>query len=131
MPETFPLLRCCMASERENVAMTDNAAYRFYAILNKLRCNPVLTAMMVTSLIFGLTASIASIEVWRASSACVAEISAPSDIAQVATDVAYRSDLQMDEALHADVDGGLAHSRKAASAACPCSASIGWRWQRI
>jgi hypothetical protein len=35
-----------------------------------LRRNPVLTAMMVSSLILGITALVAAITVWRASSSC-------------------------------------------------------------
>jgi hypothetical protein len=35
-----------------------------------LRRNPVLTAMMVSSLILGITALVAAFTVWRASSSC-------------------------------------------------------------
>jgi predicted small integral membrane protein len=35
-----------------------------------LRRNPVLTAMMVSSLVLGITALVAAITVWRASSSC-------------------------------------------------------------
>jgi len=35
-----------------------------------LRRNPVLTAMMVSSLVLGITALAAAITVWRASSSC-------------------------------------------------------------
>jgi hypothetical protein len=35
-----------------------------------LRRNPVLTAMMVSSLVLGMTALVAAFTVWRASSSC-------------------------------------------------------------
>jgi len=40
------------------------------APLYLLRRNPVLTAMMVSSLVLGITALVAAITVWRASSSC-------------------------------------------------------------
>jgi hypothetical protein len=40
------------------------------ATLFLLRRNPVLTAMMVSSLILGVTALVAAFTVWRASSSC-------------------------------------------------------------
>jgi len=96
--------------------MQDNAAYRFDAILNRLHRNPVLTAMMVTSLIIGVTASIAGVASWRANSACIAEKSAPPHVAQELTD----------DAGH----GGLV-VRQVALSECPCTAPSGWHWQRI
>jgi hypothetical protein len=116
-------------------AMRDKAANHFDAIANRLQRNPVLTAMMVTSLIIGLTASIAGVAAWRASSACMAETSAsPHVIADHA-----RSDLMSHHALQADfvarmgqtVRSELATSHTDALATCPCAASIGWHWQRI
>ncbi|HMD29093.1 MAG TPA: hypothetical protein VKH13_11035 [Steroidobacteraceae bacterium] len=92
--------------------MQNNSASHFDAISNRLQRNPVLTAMIVTSLIIGVTASIAAVAAWRASSACIAPTS----------DDAPRSDLLMHQALQADLVG---------VAACPCAASIGWHWQRI
>ena len=119
--------------------MQDNTAYEFRAILKRLGRNPVLIAMTVTSLIFGATASIAGIAIWRASSACIARMSAPPNVAQVVTDVSNRGDLLMHEALQADLGLGVgppthgdsALPRKVASAACPCATSIKWHWQRI
>jgi hypothetical protein len=46
---------------------TDNY---FRAISYILRRNPVLTAMIVSSLVLGITALIAAIAVWRVSSSC-------------------------------------------------------------
>jgi hypothetical protein len=115
--------------------MQDHAAFHFDAILNR---NPVLTAMMVTSLIIGVTASIAGVARWRANSACVAEQSAPH-LAQDLTNDAGRADLTIRQTLQADLvlrvgqaaPGEPAPSRKAALTGCACAASSGWHWQRI
>ena len=115
--------------------MQDNAADHLHMIANRLHRNPVLTALLVTSLIIGATASIAGVTAWRASSACNAQTSAAPHLAQDAGE--DRPDLMMHQALQADLALGVgeaAHSELAASrkeAACPCSASIGWHWQRI
>jgi hypothetical protein len=119
--------------------MQNNAASLFDAISNRLQRNPVLTAMIVTSLIIGATASMAGVAAWRASSACMTPPSAPPHLVQGVTDDAPRSDLLMHQALQADLVIGvgqtahseLATSHKDALAACPCSASLGWHWQRI
>ncbi len=50
--------------------MQDNAADHLRNIANRLHRNPVLTALTVTSLIMGATASIAGVAAWRANSAC-------------------------------------------------------------
>jgi hypothetical protein len=47
---------------------TNNNYYR--ATLYMLRRKPVLTAMMVSSLVLGIAALVAAITVWRASSSC-------------------------------------------------------------
>jgi hypothetical protein len=92
--------------------MMHGAAHYFDAISYRLRRNPVLTAMMVCSLVFGVSALIAGIKVWRVSSTCtVAQMPAPPNVVQVVTDVATRSDLLMHQALHAT---------------CPCAASSEW-----
>jgi len=84
--------------------------------------SPVLTAMMVCSLVFGVAALAAGIKVWRVSSACtIAQTSTPQNVAQVVTEVADGTDPFADAAL----------ARKVASAACPCAVSRGWHWQRI
>ena len=119
--------------------MQNNAASHFDAISNRLQRNPVLTAMTVTSLIIGVTTSIAGVAAWRASSACIAPTSAPPHLVQGVADAAARSDLLTHQALQADLVIGVgqtAHSElvtshKDALAACPCTASIGWHWQRI
>jgi hypothetical protein len=120
-------------------AMQNNSASHFDAISNRLQRNPVLTAMIVTSLIIGVTASIAAVAAWRASSACIAPPSAPPHLVPGVADHASRSDLLMHQVLQADLVIGvgetahseLATSHKDALAACPCAASIGWHWQRI
>jgi hypothetical protein len=115
--------------------MQDHAAFHFDAILNR---NPVLTAMLVTSLIFGMTASIAGVASWRANSACIAEQSAPH-LAQDLADHAGRGDAMMRQALQAELllgvgqtaPGEPAPTRKVALTECPCAASNRWHWQRI
>jgi hypothetical protein len=114
--------------------MHDHAAFHFDAILNR---NPVLTAMIVTSLIFGVTASIAGVASWRAKSACIAGQSAPQ-VARDLMDDAGRGDLMVRQALQADLvlavgktAGEAAPSRRVALTECACAASSGWHWQRI
>ena len=109
-----------MVSDGGIAAMQNNAASHFDAISNRLQRNPVLTAMTVTSLIIGVTTSIAGVAAWRASSACIAPTSTSPHFVQGVADDAPRSDLLMHQALQADL-----------LAACPCAASIGWHWQRI
>jgi hypothetical protein len=127
-----------MVSDGGIAAMQNNAANHFDAISNRLQRNPVLTAMIVTSLIIGVTASVAGVAAWRASSACFAPTSAPLHQVQGVADEASRSDLVMHQALQADLligVGQTAHSELSAShkdaLACPCAASVGWHWQRI
>lgn len=116
--------------------MQDSAAGHLRNIANRLHRNPVLTALTVISLIMGATASIAGVAAWRANSACDTQTSAAPRLVQDAGSDA-RPDLMMHQALQADLAMGVgeaAHSELAASrkeAACPCSASIGWHWQRI
>jgi len=115
--------------------MQDNTADRLHTIANTLHRNPVLTALMVTSLIIGVTASIAGVAAWRASSACNIPPAPPHLVVDAGGD--DRPGLMMHQALQVDLVMGVgqsAHSELAAShkdAACPCSASIGWHWQRI
>jgi hypothetical protein len=106
--------------------MKDSTAYHFHALLSRLRCSPVLTAMLVTSLIFGVTASIAGIAVWRGTSACLAETSAPPNVTM---HQALQAELVME--VGQTTPSGSALSHKVASAACPCAASNRWHWQRI
>lgn len=102
--------------------MQNDSASHFDTISNRLQRSPVLTAMIVTSLIIGVTASIAAIAAWRASSACIASPSALPHLVQGVGNDPPRSDLLRHQALQADLVG---------VAACPCAASIGWHWQRI
>jgi hypothetical protein len=111
-----------MVSDGGIAAMQNNSASHFDAISRRLQRNPVLTALIVTSLIIGVTASIAAVAAWRASFACIAPTSAPPHLMQGVADDAPRSVLLMHQALQADLVG---------VAACPCAASIGWHWQRI
>lgn len=106
------------------------AARCLQATVYRLLGNPVLTAMMVCSLVFGVAALIAGIQVWRVSSACtIGQMSAPLNVGQVVTDVAGASDLLVmgiGQTRH-----GAALARKDATPACPCAVSRGWHWQRI
>jgi hypothetical protein len=106
--------------------MKGNTAYHIHALLGRLRCSPVLTAMLVTSLIFAGTASIAGIAVWRGTSACIAENSAPPNVTM---HEALQADLVMEVGQTMQSDSALLH--KVASEACPCAVSIRWHWQRI
>jgi hypothetical protein len=104
--------------------MNTGSRYSTHAIFGGLRRKPVLTAMMVTSLIYGVTASVAGIAVWKASSKCViAQSSASPNIPQMAIDVAGRGSPTM--------DSESTPVGESASASCPCSASNEWHWQRI
>jgi len=80
-------------------------ADRLRATLSRLRRNPVLIAMMSTLLLFGVTASIAGIAMWRTDSACLAQ-AAVTEISD------------------------FVPARKVDSATCPCAATA-WHWQRI
>jgi hypothetical protein len=109
----------------------------FDAILYRLHRKPVLTAMMVCSLVLGMSAVIADIRVGRVSAECAtARTSAPSNVEQ---DIASGSDQLMHQALQAELvreigqtphrDSPLSH--KDASGSCPCAVSSEWHWQRI
>jgi hypothetical protein len=113
--------------------MITGTADFFHAILYWLRRNPVLTAMMVCSLVLGATALTAGIAVWRVNFSCaIAERSVLPTVVQVVTGIANRSDLL---GLHEGLPSG-ALSRQDASAKCACAAVIKWQharptWQRI
>ena len=106
--------------------------------LRGLHRNPVLTAMMVTFLVLGVTASLAGIASWRASSACaLAPTPAGPNDAPVVTGVAQPRDLLMHQAEHADLEmrteqplqSDPALSREVTSGACPCAVSTEWHWR--
>jgi hypothetical protein len=109
-------------------------AYFFHAVLYWFRRNPVLTAMMVCSLVLGVTALTAGIAVWRVNFSCaIAERTVLPNVVQVVTGIANRGDLL---GQHEALPGGLALSHKDAPAQCACAASIKWQqarptWQRI
>jgi hypothetical protein len=123
--------------------MITDAAYYLHATLNRLRQKPVLTAMMVCSLVFGATALMAGVVVWRVNSNCSIEASSGlSNVGQRVTD--SHSGLWIEhQALQAELgqkisqpQSGLALSHKDASAGCPCAALTQWQrgrptWQRI
>jgi hypothetical protein len=124
--------------------MTTDAAYYLHATLNRLLQKPVLTAMMVCSLVFGATALTAGVVVWRVNSNC--EIEASSGLSNVGHLVTgSHSDLWIEhQALQAELgqkvsqpsQSGSALSHKDASAGCSCAALMQWQrgrptWQRI
>jgi hypothetical protein len=123
--------------------MTD-AAYYLHATLYRLRQKPVLTAMMVSSLVFGATALTAGIVVWRVNANCsIAESSSPSNVGHLVTDSASHSDLWIEhQALQAELGVKVSQPSQGGSAlssgkdACPCAALTQWQrarptWQRI
>jgi hypothetical protein len=110
--------------------MLAGTARYFDAILLRLNRKPVMTAMMVWSLVFGISVLIAGITVWRANSTCAILNVNPPNGAQRVTDVASRSDFLVHEAPpQAEPDMGI--SRKDSAAACPCAVSSKWHWQLI
>jgi hypothetical protein len=124
--------------------MITRAAYYFHAALYQLRQKPVLTAMMVCSLVFGVTALSAGIAVWRVDSICpVTEPLALPDVVQLATDHGGRSDpLMQHQSLQvgwgmsvAQTQGGSSLSRHGAQTSCPCALMESQRaratWRRI
>ena len=69
------------------------AAYYFHAALCRLRRNPVLTTMMVYSVVFGVAVLMAAFAVWRASSSCpVRRWPEPLYVVQISAGIATRSD---------------------------------------
>ena len=124
--------------------MVTDAAYYLHATLYRLRQKPVLTAMMVCSLVFGATALTAGVVVWRVNANC--SIEAGSGLSNVGDLVDGRSDRGRwidHQALQAELgqnvsqpQSGSALSHKNASAGCPCAALNQWQrtrptWQRI
>jgi hypothetical protein len=110
--------------------MITRAAYYFHAALYQLRQKPVLTAMMVCSLVFGVTALSAGIAVWRVNSSCpVTENPSLPNLVQVATERASGSDLSIQhQSLQVDLgmrvaqtQSGSALSRHGAPTGCPCA----------
>ena len=108
------------------------AARYFHAILYQLRQKPVLTAMMVCLLVFGLTALTASIALWRVNSTCTVteNRSLPNvALAQAATDLPDRSDplvqqsfLQFESGIRvAQIQSSSALSHRGVQASCPCA----------
>jgi hypothetical protein len=125
--------------------MITDAAYYLHAPLYRLRQKPVLTAMMVSSLVFGATALTAGVVVWRVNSNCaIAASSGLSNIGDLVTERHGHSDLWVEhQALQAELGQkvsrpqiGSALSHNDASASCPCAPLTQWqrgrpRWQRI
>ena len=98
----------------------------FDSLLSRLNRKPVMTAMMVWSLVFGVLVLTADITVSRVNAAC-AMVQLDPNGAPGGTDIANRSDFLMHQALQAEMVG-VAH--KDSSAACPCVASK-WHWHVI
>jgi hypothetical protein len=126
--------------------MISDAAYYLHTTLNRLRQKPVLTAMMVSSLVFGATALMAGVVVWRVNSNCSIEASSGlSNVGQLVTGSPSHGDLWIEhQGLQAELgvkgsqpsQSGSALSHKDASAGCPCAVLLQWQrarptWQRI
>jgi hypothetical protein len=126
--------------------MISDAAYYLHTTLNRLRQKPVLTAMMVCSLVFGATALTAGVVEWRVNSNCSIEASSGlSNVGRLVTSSPGHSDLWIEhQALQTELGvkvsqpspSGSALSHKDASAGCPCAALLQWQrarptWQRI
>jgi hypothetical protein len=103
--------------------LTDAARY-FDALLCRLNRKPVMTAMMVWSLVFGVLVLTADITVSRVNSACAMVQLDPDG--QDGTNVASR-DFLMHQALQAEMVGV---ARKDSASSCPCVASK-WHWHLI
>jgi hypothetical protein len=109
--------------------MLTSAARRFDAILFQLNRKPVVTAMMVWSLVFGISALIAGITVWRVSSACEIVQLEPRNGAQGLANVVRHDEFRVQQALQAGLH--MRAERKDSAEACPCAASSKWHWQPI
>jgi cell division protein FtsX len=73
--------------------MGNRTVHHFRAAISRLQRNPVLTAMMVYSLVFGMTALTATIAVWRAGSDCTTSHSTMvPNVVHVAEDMGRRGD---------------------------------------
>jgi hypothetical protein len=106
--------------------MLTGAARYFDALFCRLNRKPVMTAMMVWSLVFGVLVLTADITVSRVNSAC-AMVPLDPNGAQGGTDVA-RHDFLVHQALQAQIVGV---ARKDSPASCPCVASSKWHWHLI
>jgi hypothetical protein len=117
--------------------MKTNTGYHLQGLLNRSCRNPVITAMMVTGLIVGVTGSVAGVAVSRARSQCeMAESVVPPNAPEVVIDPAIRRDLPMEGAPHAELVADTAQddvelSHGAVSAGCGCATPTAWHWQLI
>jgi hypothetical protein len=109
--------------------MLNGAARSFDAMLFKLNRKPVMTAMMVWSLVFGISALIAGITVWRVNSTCEIVRLNPPTGTQGFADIAAHDEFRVQPVLQADL--GMGAERKDPAEACPCASSSKWRWQPI
>jgi hypothetical protein len=115
--------------------MITDAAYYLHATLYRLRQKPVLTAMMVCSLVFGATALTAGVVVWRVNSNC--SIEASSGLSNVGDLIEHQAlQVELGQKISQPSQSSSALSHKDASAGCPCAALMQWQrgrptWQRI
>ncbi len=117
--------------------MKTNTGYHLQGLLNRSCRNPVITAMMVTGLIVGVTGSVAGVAVSRARSQCeMAESVVPPNTPQGVIDPANPTDLPTERAPHSELvadttqdDVDLSHG--AVSAGCRCATPTAWHWQLI
>ena len=107
--------------------MLTGAARYFDAFFCRLNRKPVMTAMMVWSLVFGVLVLTADISVSRVNSTC-AMVKLDPNGAQGGTDLAGRGNFLAHQALPAEMVG-VAH--KDSAEACSCVASSKWHWHLI
>jgi hypothetical protein len=106
--------------------MLTGAARSFDAILFKLNRKPVMTAMMVWSLVFGISAFVAGITVWRVNSSCEIAQLEPTGGAQSYANGADNAEFRVQQA-----ELNMESERKDPAEGCPCAASNKWHWQPI
>jgi len=106
--------------------MLNGPARYFDAVSFWLNRKPVMTAMMVWSLVFGTPVVMAGITVWRVDVECaMAQLDPPNG----ARGVAHTTNRGEVVALQVGTDMGDAP--KDSPADCPCAASSKWHWQVI
>ena len=106
--------------------MLNGPARHFERVSFWLNRKPVMTAMMVWSLVFGTPVVMAGITVWRVDVTCAMAQLDPANRAQGVADTTNHSDVLV---LRAGMDMGVASKDSATD--CPCAASSKWHWQVI
>jgi hypothetical protein len=106
--------------------MLNSPARYFDTVSFWLNRKPVMTAMMVWSLVFGTPVVMAGITVWRVDVTCAMAQLDPPNGAQGVADNPTHSDVLMRQT---GMDMGV--GPKDSGTDCPCAASSKWHWQVI